>query len=301
MGWGMNKVIKSLGWRAQNRRRRPRHFDNVVFAGGGNRCFWQAGFWSVAAPVLKLAPGHVVAVSAGSAIACTLFAGTFDYTFVAYKQAIEDNARNVYLRNFMREQPLFPHGAMYRDAILGGMDADALQRLHRGPQIQVLISIPPSWASRSVTIALGTLAAVWDSFVTENVHRSAGGWVGFKPLYVPVHECATPQDLADVIIASSCIPPLTPRKSVKGVDPLDGGLISNAPIDGLINKEADTLVLLTRRFDRLPKVNGRTYVQPSKPIPVGAWDYTNHAALQSTYDLGRRDAEKFCQSLGFRL
>ena len=279
---------------ASNRRRRPRQFKNVVFAGGGNRCFWQAGFWSVAESELKLAPRNVVAVSAGSAIACTLFAGTFDDAFAVYKKAIDRNERNVYLRNLLRQHPVFPHGPMYRDAILGGLDAQALQRLHQGPGIHVLISCPPAWASPSVTIALGVLAAGWDSWGKEQVHQSLGSRIGFKPLYVAVQDCFTPPDVADLIIASSCIPPLTPRNRIKGVAPLDGGLVSNVPIDRLAGKSGETLVLLTRRFASLPSIRGRTYVQPSKTVPVGAWDYTNGAALQATYDLGRRDAENFC-------
>ena len=62
----------------------------------------------------------------------------------------------------------------------------------------------------------------------------------------------------------------------------------------LQESEGETLVLLTRRFSRLPVIAGRTYVQPSQPIPVAAWDYTNVGAVQSTFDLGRRDAERFC-------
>ncbi|NJN40338.1 MAG: patatin-like phospholipase family protein, partial [Gammaproteobacteria bacterium] len=34
---------------------------NVVFAGGGNRCLWQAGFWSEAAPRLGLIPQRIAA------------------------------------------------------------------------------------------------------------------------------------------------------------------------------------------------------------------------------------------------
>ena len=293
----MNKTDGAQGMRVRNRRCRPRQFNNVVFAGGGNRCFWQAGFWTVAAPLLRLAPVNVVAVSAGSAIASILFAGTFEQTFFDYKQAIAANARNVYLRNFMRQKPIFPHGAMYRDAILQGIDALALQRLHRGPKIQVLLSCPPPWASTAVTIALGALVAGWDAWGNENIHQSAGEWMGFKPLYVPVDACSTPLDLADLILASSCIPPLTPRKPMRGTIPLDGGLVSNVPIDPVAINKGDSLVLLTRNFDRLPTVAGRTYVQPSEPIPVSAWDYTNGVALQATYDLGRRDAERFCKKM----
>ena len=130
------------------------HFDNIVFAGGGNRCFWQAGFWSMAATALDLKPAGVASVSAGSAIACALFAGTFEHGFAGFKQAISDNKRNLYLANLLRKRPVFPHGNLYRNAIL----------------------------------------------------------------------------------------------------------------------------------------------QPSQPIPAGAWDYTNHAALQATFDLGRRDGEMFCAS-----
>ena len=54
----------------------------------------------------------------------------------------------------------------------------------------------------------------------------------------------------------------------------DGGLVSNVPTDGVANKDGKTLVLLTRQFGKLPNIAGRTYVQPSQPIPVSAWDCT---------------------------
>lgn len=107
---------------------------------------------------------------------------------------------------------------------------------------------------------------------------------------------ATPQALADLIIASSCIPPLTPQARRNGVDLFDGGLVTNVPSDGEPPAGTQTLVLLTRQYAHLPTVTGHTYVQPSQPIPVGAWDYTNEAALQATYDLGRRDGETFCRA-----
>src|ERR1041384_6325661 len=41
-------------------------FDAVVFAGGGNRCYWQGGFYEAAAPRLGLSPKLVVGASAGA-------------------------------------------------------------------------------------------------------------------------------------------------------------------------------------------------------------------------------------------
>ncbi|WP_296532027.1 patatin-like phospholipase family protein [Rhodoferax sp.] len=276
----------------------PPHFENVVFAGGGNRCFWQAGFWSVAAPELNLAPSAVVAVSAGSAMACALFAGIFEACFALYKQAVADNARNLYLRNLLRSQPVFPHGDIYREALLASIDAQALSRLHQGPMIKILISNPPHWAGAQLAVLLGMAAFGIKAWHKDAVHSSMGQRVGFRPLYVSVQECATPGALADLIIASSCVPPLTPQARRNGIALLDGSLVSNVPIEGVDPNAGETLVLLTRPFSRLPSVPGRTYVQPSQPVPVGAWDYTNEAAVQCAFDLGRRDGEHFCAAAG---
>ena len=270
-------------------------FDNVVFAGGGNRCFWQAGFWSVAAPALGLRPSGVAAVSAGSAMACALFSGTFDHGFAGYKQAVAGNARNVYWRHVWQKKPVFPHGSMYRDAILNSIDECALARLHQGPDITVLMARPPPWASPPVALLLGMVAVGMDAWDAQTVHPNAGMRVGFCPLYVSVRECATPGALADLIMASSCVPPLTPQAHRHGVPLFDGGVVSNVPTDGVAGTGSHTLVLLTRKFRCLPAIAGRTYVQPSQPVPVGAWDYTCEASLQSAFDLGRRDGEFFSE------
>jgi predicted acylesterase/phospholipase RssA len=38
----------------------------VVFAGGGNRCYWQGGFYEAAATRLGLSPRLVIGTSAGA-------------------------------------------------------------------------------------------------------------------------------------------------------------------------------------------------------------------------------------------
>lgn len=273
------------------------HFENIVFEGGGNRCFWQAGFWSMAAPALDLKPSGVVSVSAGSAIACALFAGTFELGFAGFKQAIADNASNLYPLNLLHQRPVFPHGMLYRNAILDCIDALALARLHHGPEIFVLIACPPRWAFGRMALLLGAVAAGLDACHSQTVHSAMGRCVGFKPLYLSVRECRTPADLADLIIASSCVPPLTPQARRNGMAILDGGLVSNVPIEAVPQKSGQTLVLLTRQFASLPSIDGHTYVQPSQPVPVGVWDYTNEAALQAAFDLGRRDGERFSATL----
>lgn len=275
-------------------------FANVVFAGGGNRCFWQAGFWSVAAAALDLQPSRVAAVSAGAAVACALFSGSFDYGFARFKDAIAENHRNIHLRNVLDQRSIFPHGRMYRDAILACVDQKAIARLHRGPDIRLLVSQPPAWASPRLALLLGMIATGIDFCRPACVHSSVGRCIGFKPAFVPVRDCGTPEALADLILASSCAPPLIPQARCNGVAVLDGGLVGNVPTEGIAQACGETLVLLTRRYEYLPEVAGRTYVQPSQAIPVAAWDYTNHRALQATFELGRWDGEAFCSSIRAR-
>jgi len=217
---------------------------------------------------------------------------------MGYKQAVAENVHNFYLRNLLRAEPIFPHGDIYRDAILGSIDEKALLRLHQGPEISVLISCPPRWASAPIARLLGMVAFGMKACNRDAVHSLMGQRVGFSPLYISVQECATPGALADLIIASSCVPPLTPQARRNGIALFDGCLVSNVPIEGLAQKKGETLVLLTRRFTKLPSVPGRTYVQPSQPIQVGAWDYTNDTAVQCAFDLGRRDGETFCAAAG---
>ena len=278
----------------------PAQYENVVFAGGGNRCFWQAGFWSVAADALDLRPQRVRAVSAGAAIACTLFSGNFNAGFEQYKRALAANDSNFRLGNLLRDEPVFPHGNMYRAAILASIDGPGLRRMQQGPEISVLVACPPDWASPGLALLLGMIAGGVDEWGNECVHSNFGSRIGFRPMFISVRECATPDSLADLIIASSCIPPLTPQAVRNGICLLDGGVVSTVPIEGLTEDQGQTLVLLTRRFVALPSVPGRTYVQPSQAIPANAWDYTDEAAVQLTFDLGRRDGERFCAALASR-
>ena len=70
-------------------------------------------------------------------------------------------------------------------------------------------------------------------------------------------------------MASATVPPIMPILRIGGRIALDGGFVDNVPVEPLAAVEragGRTLVLLTRRYDALPEVPGRIYVQPSEPI-----------------------------------
>ena len=122
-------------------------FSSVVFAGGGSRCLWQVGFWSQVAPALELKPKTVAGVSAGATMACTIFAGRESFALQWMKRVTSANKRNFYPDNmFRRGKKVFPHLDIYRRALLTALDQVALARLHSGPDVRVLMAVPPRWA-----------------------------------------------------------------------------------------------------------------------------------------------------------
>ena len=273
----------------------PSTVEAVVFAGGGCRCFWQAGFWEVAAPALGMRPRVAGTVSAGAAMACMLFAGAVGDGVPYFKARVAANRRNAYPLNLLKRQPVFPQPEIYRDTILANLDAARLARLHSGPDIRVLVALVPRWLGPRSGFLLGLFAYQAEALIRPGPHAALGRQAGFVPEVASVRDCATPDAVADLILHSSCTPPITPvyRRGTRPV--LDGGLIDSAPLETIPEPSGATLVLLTKQYppDSIPRVPGRVYVQPSEPIPIYKWDYTSPQGVQATYDLGRRDGERF--------
>lgn len=270
-------------------------FRAVVFAGGGDRCVWQCGFWQEAAPALNISPEIAAGVSAGATMACMIFAGRIEPAMAHMKAAMAGNPRNVYLKNILNDRPVFPHSAIYRNAILAVMDDDALAGLRRGPDLRVLLARPPRWAGPRTAVFVGIACYALEKHIKAPVHPEWTVKAGFRPEVVSIRECRTSEDVADLLLASSCTPPVIPVMYRNGRPVLDGGLVDNVPVCALDGYDPPTLVLLTRRYrpEQIPRQPGRLYVQPSRPIAVGKWDYTNPQGLQDAYDLGREDGARF--------
>lgn len=268
-------------------------FDAVVFAGGGCRCFWQSGFWSVVADELDIAPRTVSAVSAGAAFACAALLGATDRVIEDFKRRTALNPRNAYPRNALRGDRVFPHEAMYRGAIFESLQDVDLERLRDGPDLRILLARPPRWAGDRVGFLVGGVAYALDRYELR-VHARWGARFGFEAEVVSASDCEDVGALTDLILHSSATPPLLPLYRRGGRLVFDGGLIDNAPVRW-VGESHSTLVLLTRDYPAqiVPVGPGRTYVTPSQPIRIVKWDYTSPDLIQDTFDLGRRDGEAF--------
>ncbi|GMV03585.1 MAG: hypothetical protein AMXMBFR52_32400 [Burkholderiales bacterium] len=276
-------------------------FEQVVFAGGGHRCWWQAGFWEVVAPAAGLRPRVIAGVSAGAATACLLFANDARTALAYYREALKDNPRNVYPMNLLRPgRRVFPHNAIYRDALRALLGGERFARLMRdAPEIRVQFARIPRWLGPRSAVALGIVGYNIEKYARRSLHPSFGRAVGFRSEIARVQDCRSDEELVSLIIASSCTPPFTPIEYRDGRPTMDGGLVDNVPVDAVDPDGGPTLVLTTRRYPQHAPVfvrAGRVYVQPSRKVAASSWDYTSPDAYELTWRQGCEDGEAFLRS-----
>lgn len=275
-------------------------FNSLVFAGGGSRCLWQAGFMQRVQETTELTPKAVAAVSAGSTVATAVFAGRGEFALDYFSDLTSKNPRNFYPSRLLSRQAAFPHERMYRQAILAIFDDASFATLAKAPPIHVLLTRPPSWLGPRASVLLAFSAYTLEKKLNNPVHPTFPPKLGFLPETAVAQHCTTPNALADLLLSSSSTPPFTPVMNWGNRTALDGGLIDNVPITALPPNKGKTLVLLSRRYasESIPQHSDRLYVQPSQPIPISKWDYTNPSGLRQAFELGQKDAELFLRSTG---
>lgn len=277
-------------------------FDQVVFAGGGNRCWWQAGFWDVIRPELNLKPRVIAGISAGAATACMLYTNESRRVMAYYAHVLRDNTRNAYWGNLLRGESVFPHYRIYRQALLD-IFADRFAELRHAPEIRIGVSHLPRWLGARSAVAAGLIAYNIEKYLRKTLHPTLGQTLGFHPEFVKAQDCATVEDLADLILQSSSTPPFTPILRRRGRPVLDGGMVDNVPVSALDAAPGLVLVMVTRLYPRermfvVPHgAQRRVYIQPSRKVPISSWDYTSPSQMQHAYDLGRADADDFLERL----
>jgi predicted acylesterase/phospholipase RssA len=276
-------------------------FDQVVLAGGGNRCWWQAGFWDVVAPELSLKPRVIVGISAGAATACMLYLNDPRWVMAYYRDALSLNRKNAYWGHLLaRDKDVFPHYKIYRQA-LNDIFGAGFGKLQTAPDIRIGVSHMPRWLGARTAVAAGLVAYNIEKYWRKTLHPTFGRALGFRPEFVRAQDCGSVEDLVELILQSSCTPPIMPAMRRNGRVVLDGGMVDNVPVGGLDRNPGRVLVLVTRRYPR-PRMfvveheaQQRIYVQPSVKVPIGSWDYTRAEDMRHTFDLGRRDAEHFLE------
>lgn len=279
-------------------------FDKVIFAGGGHRCWWQAGFWEVLRAEIELRPRVIGATSMGAFMACLVHANDSRRALAWYERELAGVRTNIaWLNLFRKDAPLFRQGGIYRKsmrAVLGG--EHFRQLLWAAPEIRIGCALPPP------TLTERQLRRVsWREYrrdarlMPAALHARSERTAMFVPHVKRLQDCRTERELFDLLQAASALPPLVPPVELDGVPACSGSLVDPVPVDLVADVPGQTLVLTTRTYNRKTPVfalEGQLYVQPSVPLPVGSWDFTSPQRFMKAYEQGRVDAESFLKLFG---
>ena len=279
-------------------------FDKVVFAGGGHRCWWQAGFWEVLRAEIELRPRVIGAVSMGAFMACLIHANDTRRALAWYERELAGVRSNMaWVNLFRKDEPLFRQGGIYRKAMRALLGGEHFRQLMwQAPEIRVACAVAPAALSDRQLDRLGWREARRDArLVPASLHAKPERAEIFVPLVKRLQDCRTEREMCDLLQASSAYPPLVPAVEFEGERVVTGELVDPVPVDLVADVPGQTLVLTTRTYNRKTPVfamEGRIYVQPSAPVPVASWDFTSARRFQQTYELGRQDAEAFLKLFG---
>jgi predicted acylesterase/phospholipase RssA len=275
----------------------------LTLAGGGNRSFYQQALIEAWGERLWSRVAAVSCVSAGAAIVVLSLSGRSAKARVHWDDSRRGLTKNLDLSRLLRGERIAPHGPIYRSTIEFSLREGGLERLQSLPfPIWVLCSIPPRALPITAATWLGlgaySLEKRWNPRL---LHPVIGMKLGFRELVFDARDCESPEEVADLVIASSSTPPFTPVGHFRGQTLLDGGICDNVPAalaerDPSVRKN---LVLLTRPYPE--GVSGehgkRLYLEPSAPIPISRWDYREVAPVEETLALGRTDAARYASRL----
>jgi len=268
----------------------------ITFAGGGNRAFYQAGLLNRWADRLLPRVRVIASCSAGACVAALELSGQRAETSAFWKQRRAGVTRNFEWGKLLSGQRPAPHGAVYRDTMIFAMRNGGLERLRAQPfPILVLTAAWPRWMPTVTAVLLGMAVYNLEKYlVPTRVHPRLGRRLGFEPVVADARACETPEELADLVLASSASPPFTPVGHVANRRVLDGGLIDNVPafvaeqVDGVRRH----LIMLTRPYPAgvYGRHGHRLYVGPTRHTPVTRWDYTRPDLVDATIEMGARES-----------
>ena len=282
-------------------------FDQVVFAGGGNRCWWQAGFWHALDERFPQSPKLITAVSAGAATACLMYARPgprgAQWTLKYYEHLLKDITKNAYWENLFTPKKVFPHYDLYKN-VLTHVIGEQFDLLKSAPPIKIGLARAPRILGVYGAVLVGLVAYNLEKRLKQSLHPEFGEVLGFSREFISTRDCENAEQLVELILQSSCTPPFMPVMKRDGGVVLDGGLVDNVPTDGLNPSPnlAKVLVLLTRCYNYPPVFKRKvgfwelTYVQPSHKVAISSWDYSRQYLMPITYEQGLKDAESYLTS-----
>ena len=264
-------------------------YEQLVFSGGGLRCFWHGGWMEAVRERRSFAPERVTGVSGGALSAAAWIAGEESHLFDRFSRAVTRTESNATLTDLDAEDGRSPHQRVYEAIVADVIDAEAQARIADGPAFQISVATPGDGAGHVLkALAAGTIYQA-EQVVAPTPKPRLSALAGVEQRLIDARRAARDGVLADLIRMAATVPPAFRADDWDGEPVFDGGMVDKAP-----RPEPDrgrTLVLLTKRFTSLPDDPDRVdYVQPSEAVLSGSkLDFTDPTLLREAWDQGCSD------------
>jgi predicted acylesterase/phospholipase RssA len=269
--------------------------QTLVFAGGGNRCWWQAGavaHWQERGWAL---PPTLIGTSAGAAVAAACLSQRVTMALDGCIRLFDGNPRIFDWRGLARLKLSFAHQRVYPAWLSSFIDETGFDGLRlASSRLRVAFTRPARLLGLGGSLAAGTLAYMIDRYLANRLHPRLPRWLGLRYEFLDLQQCGDLAEAKNLLISAAAAPPFLSAQRIDGRHAIDGGYADNAPLPQQNAAEkSSTLVLLTRHYPKLPtlfRFNERHYWQPSQRIPVSTWDCTTRATVRDAFALGQQDA-----------
>jgi predicted patatin/cPLA2 family phospholipase len=278
----------------------------LVFAGGGNRCWWQAGAVTHWLEQGWQLPAQLFGTSAGAAVATAFLTTGVQTALEACQQLFAANARMFEWKHLLRLRVRFAHRHIYPQWLASFLNAEHFERLRESSsRLSVAVTRPVRLLGLTGSVATATLAYLAEKFLANRIHPRLPRWLGLRQDLLDLHACTSVDEALTLLVAAAAAQPFIPARRIAGRAAFDGGYTDNAPLPLQQETErAGTLVLLTRHYPKLPtlfRVDSRYYCQPSRRIPVSMLDCTPRATIHDAFALGEQDARDALASQVLRI
>ncbi len=265
----------------------PFPYEQLVFSGGGIRCFWHGGWIETVTAARALQPARIIGVSGGALSGAAWLAGREQVLFDVMSEAFSDEPQNITWHDLEGDEGLTPHQRVYRSVVEKVLDEAAQAGISEGPAFQIFLGRPPEGALSDLAALLGGSAYELEKRLFA---RGTSDWsvkFGLSGERIDARAAAAEGRLADLVTAAATIPPVFSILDWDGAPVIDGGMVDQTPFP-----EPDrgrTLVLLTRSYSDLPYAPDRDFVEPSEPVLDQKIDFTDPAKLKEAWRLGQQD------------
>lgn len=270
------------------------NFDTLVFAGGGNRCWWQAGLVSAFQAAGWSLPQTFIGTSAGAAIAASFLTTGPQTALVACKKLYAQNNQLFEWQALTQLKLKFAHQHIYPAWLASFVNDCQFNAAKTASQrLIVAVSQPSKLLGLTGSLIAGSIAYLLDKKIAHSIHPKMPKYLGLRQAFFSFNDCQNAVTARQLLAGAAAAAPFMKSQALHGTWSFDGGYTDNAPIPSqTATQKARTLVLLTRHYPHLPTQfswQGRHYWQPSRKIPVSTWDCRPNTTVDAAFELGLQD------------